>query len=63
MTLDQFLAQAPATLASFADATRRAAETDPSMDPNKDRDEAWWWADVGAYLRCLDADETLRRQS
>lgn len=51
MTLDEFVQQAPATLARFEKATRILAVDDPSMNPNEDRSEWWWWRDVGAFLQ------------
>ena len=53
ITMDEFVARAHGTLERFAEATRKRAEVDPSMNPDRRRIEAWWWRDVGAYLDFL----------
>jgi hypothetical protein len=60
MTLDEFLVSAPLMLEAFANATRLRAESDPSMDPNKHRDPAWWWRDVAAYMDVTDIEELMQ---
>jgi hypothetical protein len=63
MTLDEFLAAAPQTLALFAARTRELAKTDRTMNPNIPRAEEWWWRDVGAYVEYVELEEKARRQN
>ena len=65
MTLDEFLAAAPQTLALFAARTRDlVASGDPDMRPalTSKNDEAWWWRDVGAFVEYVDLEERARRR-
>lgn len=52
ITMDEFLERMEDTIADFVEATKKAAETDDSMDPTRRRPEAWWWRDVAAYINC-----------
>lgn len=57
MNLDEFLENMPLTAASFAEATKRMAKTDPTMDPSRDRPESWWYEDIAAYLEYMKLEE------
>jgi len=62
MTLDEFVASAPAMLEAFAHATRERAKADVAMDPNCEREPEWWWRDVAAYIEVVDIEELERNQ-
>jgi hypothetical protein len=48
LTLDEFMANAHAELAAFADATRRMVKADPAAFDRK-REMPDWWGEVRAY--------------
>lgn len=54
MTLEEWLAAMPATLAEFVAQTMEAAKTDDSFDPTRRRPEAWWYREVAAYLNTVE---------
>lgn len=62
LTLDDFLAVAPTTLALFAARTRELGRTDPGMSPSLPRDEAWWWRDVAAFLDYTELEELVKQR-
>lgn len=63
MTLDEFIKQAPLTLASYAARFRELSAEDPAgMQPERQRAEEWWWRDVSCYLRLIEFEERTRRE-
>ncbi len=60
MTIEEFVARAPAVILAFQDAYTRRAQTDPSFYP--ERTEWSWWSEVRAYCKYSEVEEIAARQ-
>lgn len=59
ITLDEFLAGLPATVAAFESAYRLEAQTDATFPLQ--RDEQDWHRELSAYSEYVEAEEESRR--
>lgn len=61
MTIDEFIASVPLTLAGFEARFRELAATDEEFSLTRDRPEHWWWRDVAAYLQVIEMDDKIKQ--